>query len=208
MLQSKRIFTVWVKILVLFLIGFYFHSQANFAVNAAVVPKTNCTVTFAWVDYSYQRKIFYGSWDGTYTVFLFPQGTTRDQYVARKQTKDSKVSFENLQPDVKYIAEVFITGAFLEGKQPYLDRFKLRGCQIKETVSTVSDQSGRVAAVEQSDDGADKLRTLPETGSNLVFSLLPVLFSGLIFQKLKNKQLSKQTQVKSPLQTKFSLARK
>lgn len=110
---------------IFFLIFSFFFSQSrvfagSYSSEKQVGSTTNtCSVNISWKEYRGQRKIYYGNWDGTYTVFLYRSGEDRDHYLARRVTSDTRVRIENLPAGSSYVAEVFLTGAFLNPDVPY-----------------------------------------------------------------------------------------
>lgn len=101
----------------------------------------NCSIRVSWTAFQNQRPIFYGSWDGTYTIFVFPDGQTRDQFVWSKKITATTVDVTGLQNGKSYRGEIFITGAFLSGATPYWSSFGPVGCKVANTTSTSKPQT-------------------------------------------------------------------
>lgn len=159
----------------------------------------NCQIKFGWVKFNNQRKLSYGAWDGTYTVFVFRKGQTRDQFVAREQTSDTKIVIENLIAGEDYEAEVFITGAFLAGRTPYWWKYDLLSCSTAQvrTVTTTARANPPALTVTNSEPLANaEPRVLPETGWELglivLVSSVLLFLGGLFYLKPKTFILQKK----------------
>lgn len=106
--------------------------------STPLVDTGGCSMRISWTAYRNQRPIFYGKWDGTYTVFVFPEGQTRDQNIWKKTTANTTVDITGLQNGVSYRGEVFVTGAFLSGVAPYWSSFGPVGCQKTQTIKPIN----------------------------------------------------------------------
>jgi hypothetical protein len=112
-----------------------------------VTNSNGCSLRFSWAKYSEQRPIVYGSWDGSYYIFVFETGKTRDEAVWQKQVSGLDVVANNLTSGKNYEGELFLHGAFLAGK-PYWASFAPSTCHrensVAQTVETPNSQTTKV----------------------------------------------------------------
>lgn len=134
----------------------------------AAPANNNCSIRVAWTAFQNQRPIFYGSWDGSYTIFVFPDGQTRDQFVWNKKVTATTADVTGLQSGKNYRGEIFITGAFLSGATPYWSSFGPVGCKVtntttsrpqtntKTTTKTVAKKTTQTKTTENKDQAIEK----------------------------------------------------
>ena len=159
-------------------------NETNRTINTA----RDCRINLSWVPFNPKmHKLVYGQWDGTYTVFLFREHETRDQFVVREKSNDTSVLLRGLEPNQEYTAEIFATGGFRTYERPYHVKFDSLRCRV--TDDTVIESSERVKSINT--DQADfNNSVLPDTGFNpTIFTLsgLVVAIFGFVMVKVSKK---------------------
>jgi hypothetical protein len=157
---------------------------AVYAQDTILTTDHNCRVRFNWLKFENQSRLFYGTWDGTYTVFLFRKGETRDKFVVRETTIDDEIVIGGLVPRQAYQAEIFLTGAFHLPSKPYWYKHSWLTCSEGPLIETTTAKGG-AAPSETPTTNSTAPETLPDTGIELGYFLLLGTGSILVGRRLK-----------------------
>lgn len=191
---NKNLLWFFLALLSYFLLDFLFFQKDLFAATTITttsnqplpsVPSPDCKLDFGWIPYN-GVPLSYGTWDGTYTVFLYRSFEDRDHAVAKIRTSENKAQFSNLVPGQRYTAEVFLTGAFVAGPNPYWDKFLSMPCSYSSAAVVSNNTSPTVVTAATTTKTTPQI--LPDTGwqqflvasAGIIFAILGLVLSRTI----------------------------